>query len=102
MERGSQERKENTLLMKGTVLATVDYDNLTTDEIFDMLPTMVRHHNNEYIGEYFLKLFKGLKGIIIEYDDGQHNLGQTYRRGKNLRDAVIQMHEWLVKFGYNG
>jgi hypothetical protein len=73
---------------------------LSTDELFDALPPFVIVKGSFY----FFKLIKGNNGIIVEYkmnqSEGGRNLADTYRREKNLKDALKSMLDWLIEFNY--
>jgi predicted tellurium resistance membrane protein TerC len=92
-----------TSLKKTHVLKEV-----SVEEIFDMLPNMVRYENGKLMEHepYFLNMHKSDKGVTISYKSNggaTHSmfLGQTSRRGKNLREAVTQMKEFLEEFKYS-
>lgn len=77
--------------------------NFSTDELYDMLPSMIRFHNELLIGEYFLYIYKSTakKQTSVNYIDNDNKyLGSTHRSGKTLREALINMHNWLNEFNY--
>lgn len=79
-------------------------DNFSTDELYEMLPSMIRFKNDELIGEYFLHLMKSTskKQTMIYYIDNDNNhLAKTYRTGKTLRESIIVMINWLKEFEYH-
>lgn len=74
-------------------------DGLSSDEIFNLLPLFV-HENNE---PYSFKLVKHStkKRVNVSYvsNSGTY-LGLTQRSGKTLREALLNMLNWLVEFEY--
>lgn len=75
-------------------------EDLTTDELFKALPSFINVKGTFY----HFGLHKGNKRIIVEYKTnnrkGGKNLGDTYRSGKNLKEALKSMLDWLIKFDY--
>lgn len=72
---------------------------MKVEEIFDKLPASVYDEKTKKL--YHMKLIKSNSGVMVDYvsNDG-FGLGNTYREGKNLEDALNQMYVWLVDFGY--
>lgn len=78
----------------------MDTSKLTTDQLFNTLPSMVNVNGNFY----HFRLIKGNKRIIVEYktnpSEGERNLRSTFRTGKTLKEALKSMLDWLIEFGY--
>jgi hypothetical protein len=79
-----------------------NYVNLTTDEIYDMLPNEISYQNGEPLESvYYFHLSKGLNRNNINYINiNEQSLGLTRRGEKKLRDPLISMREWLYEFKY--
>lgn len=79
-----------------------NYDNLTTEQIYDMLPNEISYHEDKPLDRIFhFKLTKGMNRNHVAYiaDDGEY-LGFTQKGTSNLRESLISMRDWLDKFQY--
>jgi hypothetical protein len=82
-------------------MSKIEYSTKTTDELYELMPSMIRFQDNKFIGDYHLRFFKGMKGTVVYYEDSSKNcLGSTSRRNYDFRQVLITMLEWLDKFKY--
>jgi len=75
-------------------------EKLTTDELFNALPSFVNVNGKLY----HFSLIKGSKRIIIDYtlneSEGGHSLCKTYWSGKTLKESLKTCLDWLIEHDY--
>ena len=75
-------------------------EKLTTEELFCALPNFINIRGTLY----HFGLCKGNNRVIVWYKTnesaGGEYLGVTSRSGKDLKDALKQMLDWLIEFEY--
>jgi hypothetical protein len=70
----------------------------STDILFKKLPSVI-NIDGDFFGLKIAPTSTNKVHIWYESDD-TGNLGNTVRVGKDLRDALSQMYDWLIRFGY--
>ena len=80
----------------------IDFSILSTEKIFDMLPGIISYKNGIILEDsYIFHIYKTESNTYIEYYlSASQKLGNTYRRGNNLRQLLITWRKWLTDNNY--